>query len=366
MKNGCIRFVSVTLALIIVLPVLSASAGEKTVYTGAGARVSAVSQALKTGAIKTAVNPAAQPSGKELATPQPKADTVLIESFAVKTAPLPGIPAAKNPDESPSGQDSAAEKIEIENETLNYVVTVIKNIIKEYQNGMNDFRVYLVPVDENLQEFYADYYDNQGGYHNLAAGVFYNTETNLIYGKDQRGALRLGFDWDLNQMMFYAPQDSWHREFGFCEAYDIMSPAVGDFYKTFRVKFSFDGMDWMVQFWKGQYQAMFVGAEFGFYNKPADRIIEFYDCAPDGWHTPMAMKLYQNGRLLFERPLEQHWWMTGFRPGICVPSLLTVEGGIEFPSAGMKDSFITALETNPPAGLTYTVQDNFFSFIWRG
>lgn len=132
------------------------------------------------------------------------------------------------------------------------------------------------------------------------------------------------------------------------------------------MKFPYDGQDWLVQFWKGQYFNVFTGAEFGFYNKPQDKSVEFYDCASDEWMVPMSMKLYQNGCLLFVREPELHWWMTGFKIGACLPSMLTLEGTIEFKTAEMKDAFLAALEAQPPEGVTYTVQGNLFSFVWQG
>ena len=244
------------------------------------------------------------------------------------------------------------------------VLAGIKIFLREMENGITNLRVYLVDVAENRKEFYAEYDDNQGNHHIWRSGVFYDTQTQLIYGADEKGALALGFDFDHGQMMLYAAKNTWQRDFGFNVFYDLLAPAVGDYYQTMRVMFRYADMDWMVQFWKGQY-AVTVGGEFGIYNKPLDRPYGFYDSATDEWLMPMSMKLYSGGRLLLERPVQPHWWMTGFKGGLCLPSMLRLEGSIEFPAVEMKDAFAAALETGAYPGFAHTVEGNTIRFTWQ-
>jgi len=244
------------------------------------------------------------------------------------------------------------------------VVAGIRIFLREMENGITNLRVYLVDVTETRKEFYAEYDDNQGGHHLWRSGVFYDTQTQLIYGADEKGALALGFDLDLNQMTLYSARNTWQRDFGFNMFYDLLAPAIGDYYQTMRVMFRYAGMDWMIQFWKGQY-AVTVGGEFGLYNKPPERLYGFYDSASDEWLMPMSMKLYRCGRLLFERPVQPHWWMTGFRGGVCLPAMLRLEGSIEFPSAEMKDAFLSALESGAYRGFEYAAEGNIVRFAWQ-
>lgn len=275
------------------------------------------------------------------------------------------LPAASTQD-PPGGESAVTDGVVMQNQALAEAIGYLKAIIAASKTGIHNFEVYLVPVGENLQEFYGAYDDNEGVHHVLPSTVFYNTQTQLIYDDDQKGALHTGFNVDVGQMMYYSPVYTWHREFGYCRAYDTLAPAVGHYVKTFRVKFSYGGLDWLVQFWKGQYFNVFTGAEFGFYNKPQGKIVEFYDCASDEWMVPMSMKLYKNGRLLFVREPELHWWMTGFKIGVSLPSMLTLEGTIEFKTAEMKDAFLAALDEEQPEGVTYSTQGNLFSFTWKG
>jgi len=242
-------------------------------------------------------------------------------------------------------------------------VKAITAFLKEYKSGINNINVYLKDAGGNLQEFYAEYDDDSGSHHTWKSNVFYNTKTQIIYGKDNNGALALGFDWDLSQMVLYTPTNSWQRGFGFCELYDIFSPAAMFYYKTIRFKFRYGDKDWLIQLWKGQYSVT-IGAELGIYNKPADREEEFYDCASDDCMMPVSLKLYKWNKLVFERPLQTHWWMTGFKAGICLPFELKMLGSIEFPCAEMKDAFTDACGEKYFTSFKYTVQGNTVNFVW--
>lgn len=263
-----------------------------------------------------------------------------------------------------AAESTGAQAASVGGNSYDTTVAAIKAFLREMENGIKNMRIYLVDVAENRKEFYAEYDDNQGSHHLWRSGVFYDTQTQIIYGADEKGALALGFDWDLNQMTLYSARNTWQRDFGFNVFYDLLAPAIGDYYQTMRVMFRYADMDWMVQFWKGQY-AVTVGGEFGIYNKPLDRPYGFYDSAADEWLMPMSMKLYRCDQLLFERPVQPHWWMTGFRGGVCVPAMLRLEGSIEFPSAGMKDAFVSALENGTYPGFEYTAEGNTVCFAWQ-
>lgn len=250
-----------------------------------------------------------------------------------------------------------------QSDPTNAAIVAIKAFINEYNDGISNLTVYLKEVGENLMEFYAEYDDDAGEHHVWKSNVFYDLEKQIIYGKDNAGALALGFDWDVDQMIFYTPTNAWQRGFGFSELYDFLSPAATYYYKTIRMKFSCNGKDWLIQFWKGRY-SISTGAEIGIYNKPLDRKEEFYDCAADDCMMPMSMKLYKSNKLLFERPLQTHWWLTGFKGGFGFLCQLRLEGAIEFPSAQMKDAFTDAVDRKIFTAFKYTVQGNTVSFVW--
>lgn len=329
------------------------------------ARITVKSAAPAASRVQTPVRANTQPSG----VPAENSPDGQKTKDRFGTALLPAAPACQTPAAlrgAPGDipESTGAQIASDGGNSYDAVLAGIRIFLREMENGITNLRVYLQDVAENRKEFYAEYDDNQGNHHLWRSGVFYDTQTRIIYGADEKGALALGFDLDLNQMILYSARNTWQRDFGFNVFYDLLAPAIGDYYQTMLVKFDYAGLDWMVQFWKGQY-AVTVGGEFGIYNKPPDRPYGFYDSASDEWLMPMSMKLYRCDRLLFERPVQPHWWMTGFRGGVCVPSMLRLEGSIEFPSAEMKDAFLSALAGGTYRGFAYTAEGNTVCFTWH-
>ncbi|MGN1347624.1 MAG: DUF4474 domain-containing protein, partial [Acutalibacteraceae bacterium] len=115
---------------------------------------------------------------------------------------------------------------------------------------------------------------------------------------------------------YYTNSDPWQRVFGFNAAYDFGAQFVFMFFDTARIKYTYDNKDWMVEFWKGQYGAVFIGAEIGVYYKPTDRTVEHYDAVSNDDALYMEMTLYRNkNEELLSREYTRYWWCTGFVPG---------------------------------------------------
>lgn len=125
----------------------------------------------------------------------------------------------------------------------------------------------------------------------------------------------LGYKYDANGDVYYTNSDPWQRNFGFNELYDVGAAFIVFYYDTFRCKFNYANKDWMIQFWKGQYGFVFIGAEIGIYNKPESRKVEHYDCASDEDAIKMSMTCYRKGKEIFSRKYMSYWWCTGFVPG---------------------------------------------------
>lgn len=158
-----------------------------------------------------------------------------------------------------------------------------------------------------------------GKLNEISTDLLYDPIENTLNGDGERGLLNLGFDLDLDQVVFYSTLHPWQKMTGYCELYDIAAPLIGCHIDTVRFKFEYAGMDWMIQPWKGQY-GITSGAELGAYHKPKYRVAEFYDCISDEELMPMGFEVYKNygtGKynLLFTRPIVPHWWSTGFKVG---------------------------------------------------
>lgn len=160
----------------------------------------------------------------------------------------------------------------------------------------------------------------------------------------------LGYKYDANGDVYFTDKDPWQRNFGFNELYDVGASFIVFYYDTVRCKFNYANKDWMIQFWKGQYGFVFIGAEIGVYNKPATRKVEHYDCASDEDSLKMSMTCYRKGEEIFSRKYATYWWCTGFVPGkldkFSDRSELTVKCRITTKDYKMLLAFCGALEEN--------------------
>lgn len=119
-------------------------------------------------------------------------------------------------------------------------------------------------------------------------------------------------------------KEAWQYNFGYGPLYDIAAPYILLEYDYVRVFFEYEGKDWMIQLWKGQYGLIFYGSEIGIYNKPhseePDNLFTFYACPPEEDWVKMEMTLYHqklDGSYVreFTRPYGDYWWCTGFKDG---------------------------------------------------
>lgn len=169
---------------------------------------------------------------------------------------------------------------------------------------------------------------------------------------------------------YYTNDDPWQRALGFTEAYDIAAPFVSMYLDTIRCKFRYDNKDWMIQFWKGQYGYVFIGAEIGVYYKPTSRTTEFYDCVPDKDALYMSMTMYRDGVETFTRDYGLYWWCTGFVPGkldnFSDRSELTVKCRITMKDYKMLMAFTGSLKENGfVSGDDFTTSGLDVFFTWQ-
>ncbi len=169
-----------------------------------------------------------------------------------------------------------------------------------------------------------------------------------------------GFKYDPNQDIIYSRMDAWQRKFGYTYAYDVAAPAtISAIIDCEPFFFHYDGKDWMIELWKGQY-GLETGGEIGVYvsnlsrpildltlgNRPYDlENSKFFDCADNKERLKMSFNLNRNGERLFHRESEAHWWLTGFKWGVLsTPEELTMDLNITFPGKEMREAFISAAE----------------------
>ncbi len=115
-----------------------------------------------------------------------------------------------------------------------------------------------------------------------------------------------GYEYDAEQQVYYSTLNPWQRHFGFGDEYDVAAGYVNMRYTTLKIDFSYSGLLWRLQWWKGQYGVL-EGAELGVYTKDPANSSSFYDCADDEHLMKMkvenyrTMNDYNNGNKLFQR-----------------------------------------------------------------
>ena len=203
---------------------------------------------------------------------------------------------------------------------------------------------------------YVNYANGKTG--TLTTGAFYDPDTGLFYGKNDKGMFDIGYNFDMNEMLVYATVNCWMRDFGFCLGYDIftyITPLY--YYETRRFKFNYGGKEWMIQAWKGMYVAA-NGAEVGVYNRDPIRFGTFYDCAGDEDMLNMSFELYHDDELLFSRPECLHWWINGFQLSkeLYDADELTLKFTIEMKDEQMLKAFTRSVDFNIHRDVTYKVE----------
>lgn len=175
-----------------------------------------------------------------------------------------------------------------------------------------------------------------------------------------------GFEYDEKQGIYYSSIDPWQKYFGFNFIYDMAAPIAGMHYDTERIQFRYDGKDWMIQLWKGQY-GMTAGAEIGVYNK-TDKIMQYQGVSEDEF-LEMSFDFYNQGEYVFSRGPEKHWWLTGFKIlNAGVPVLIDLDITIVLPTKSMADAFEKGLKKaardNLLDPMTYTRGAKTFHIHW--
>ncbi len=176
-----------------------------------------------------------------------------------------------------------------------------------------------------------------------------------------------GFEYDDKQGIYYSQMNPLQRNFGFNFVYDTAAPIVGMIYDTERLEFVYEGKEWMVQLWKGQY-GITSGAEVGLYSRDPNRVMQ-YDCADDEELIVMQYDFYNMGEYVFSRGPEKHWWLTGFKVfNVGIPFMITMDITLKFTDNQMASAFMTALKKAQRASLTnpinYVRNGSTIRFIW--
>ncbi len=200
----------------------------------------------------------------------------------------------------------------------------------------------------------------------VTTGVVIDTVNNLVKGKDGSGMLGIGFEFSYTELLLYSQVNVWMRDFGFTFLYDLFSYTTPFFfYNTRRIKFDYDGLEWMIQVWKGTYLVS-NGAEVGIYTREPGSFGTYYNCANNEQMMNMSMELYHGDDLLLSRPKQLHWWLTGFKitDTLYPAKSQTLKFSIEMKDEAMLNAFCNAVENHYRGDMEYTVDGLTVNVVW--
>jgi len=157
-----------------------------------------------------------------------------------------------------------------------------------------------------------------------------------------------GYAYDPEQDIFYSTMNPWQRDIGYCRVYDELAAPWGMIIDCEPIHFEYLEKEWMIGFWKGQYDLV-TGGEIGVYTRAADLSIlgvlggAYYECVSNTDLLKMSYTLKKNGKTLFTRK-GKHWWLTGFKLGeFSDPSELTMDITVTLHNISMRDAFVNGL-----------------------
>lgn len=243
---------------------------------------------------------------------------------------------------------------------------VMYHVLSLIVGVMNGFDISLVNRYDSVYEFILHIYYADGFEEDVGTGVFYDPEAGTVKGADGTGIGGIGFNFDVNNMVVYATNDCWMRSTGFCVEYDLAANGMGLFdYDTRRFYFDYDGREWLIQMWKGNY-ILANGAEVGIYNRDESKVGTFYDVVSDEERLNTSLELYHGDDLLFSLEEQPTWWANGFQlnKNLYDASELTLKWKMTFTNEEMLNAFISGLNNEKHQDFTYSVEDLSISLTW--
>lgn len=179
------------------------------------------------------------------------------------------------------------------------------------------------------------------------------------------------------------------RKFGYNKLYDWGAQLIDFSIDTKRMKFNYDGKDYMIQIWKGQYisgEIGTVGGEVGIYTRPEGKSAanSHYNCAGTDDELYMELTIFWDeagdGNFLpqLTRNYGRHWWETGYVDGqlanikdstpLRLLSHITFkdeEQAIGFENALIENGFAKSEKFNPLAPNTFRRDGKDVIYIWQ-
>ncbi len=152
-----------------------------------------------------------------------------------------------------------------------------------------------------------------------------------------------GFEFDLLQDIVISKNDSWQRDIGYRDLYDLKAPYLNMVMDAEPIYFDYEQKHYRIEFWKGQY-GITTGAEVGVYVREfgSDLPKNYWRSACDDERLEIEFKLFKKC-FLFSRK-DCSWWLTGFDVGkFSKPKDLSLKICVCFPNKKMQIAFVEGL-----------------------
>lgn len=151
-----------------------------------------------------------------------------------------------------------------------------------------------------------------------------------------------GFTFDYCQDIVISENDSWQRDLGYMDLYDLKAPFLNMVFDAEPICFEYDCKQYRIEFWKGQY-GITTGAEVGVYVRDNSLFpTSYYRAATDDERLNISFELTKKCSL-FSR-VDHSWWLTGFDVGrFSRPKDLIMAICICFPNECMLEAFLESL-----------------------
>ncbi len=128
------------------------------------------------------------------------------------------------------------------------------------------------------------------------------------------GAAFLNFSYDNLKIAYHSMPTTWQKQYGYNRLYDDVFKVGSNMNKSMN-QFFYNGKEYVLWLWKGDYWNLGTGAEIGLY-VASEESPTHYDAVK--FTLPMELSLYQyanfgqlNNRFNW-RPSTNQWWITGF------------------------------------------------------
>ena len=251
----------------------------------------------------------------------------------------------------------------------NTAMSVVYGLIGMYFSVIKQCEIYALQSETNpaVYETYIRITYKDGGQETFYPGLLINTETGECSNVGTDGIVGSGFNLNLSEMTVYATIDSWMRNFGFCLFYDFAASSMPVFfnYRTRRFKFDYNGLEYMIQIWKGNYTVA-NGGEVGVYCRDASKSGSYYDCANNEQMLNMSMQILHGDKVLVDEGPMLHWWVNGFNLSdrMYLPETLTMKFSIEMTDEEMLNAFCDSIDNHYMNDVSYTVDGLTVNVVW--